>query len=71
MTQNLTTIGIQITNFFIIKNYNLFRFSLNFDFNYLYIDKLVIKLKRKKKVIFELNEWKDKKNVRRESWYEK
>ena len=71
MTQNLTTIGIQITIFFIIKNYNLFRFSLNFDFNYLYIDKLVIKLKRKKKVIFELNEWKDKKNVRRESWYEK
>ena len=71
MTQNLTTIGIQITNFFIIKNYNLFRFSLNFDFNYLYIDKLVIKLKRKKKVIFELNEWKDKKNVRRESWHEK
>ena len=56
MTQNLTTIGIQITNFFIIKNYNLFRFSLNFDFNYLYIDKLVIKLKRKKNVIFELNE---------------
>ena len=71
MTQNLTTIGIQITIFFIIKNYNLFRFSLNFDFNYLYIDKLVIELKRKKKVIFELNEWKDKKNVRRESWYEK
>ena len=71
MIQNLTTIGIQIIIFFIIKNYNLFRFSLNFDFNYLYIDKLVIKLKRKKKVIFELNEWKDKKNVRRESWYEK
>ena len=56
MIQNLTTIGIQITNFFIIKNYNLFRFSLNFDFNYLYIDKLVIELKRKKRVIFELNE---------------
>ena len=71
MIQNLTTIGIQIIIFFIIKNYNLFRFSLNFVFIYLYIDKLVIELKRKKKVIFELNEWKDKKNVRRESWHEK
>ena len=71
MIQNLTTIGIQIIIFFIIKNYNLFRFSLNFVFIYLYIDKLVIELKRKKRVIFELNEWKDKKNVRRESWHEK
>ena len=56
MIQNLTTIGIQIIIFFIIKNYNLFRFSVNFVFIYLYIDKLVIELKRKKRVIFELNE---------------